>query len=109
MGRTDKDLSDRQAALALQWRQCRASINDRSFERLPPRRASLASSFTEPKKRPQHRGEAGAEVQRAGREEKADTLSILVVGHQFPIYIMVYEAPQLVCNRHFAGRPSPTI
>jgi hypothetical protein len=34
-------------------------------------------------------GKAGAEVQCAGREEKADTLLILVVGRQFPIYIMV--------------------
>jgi hypothetical protein len=49
-------------------------------------------------------GEAGAEVQYAGREEKTDTPSILVVGHQFPSYIMVYEAPQLVCSRGMAGR-----
>jgi hypothetical protein len=39
-----------------------------------------------------------------GSEEKTDTLSILVVGHQVPIYIMVYEAPQLVCSRGMAGR-----
>jgi hypothetical protein len=49
-------------------------------------------------------GRLGPKYNMPGREEKTDTLSALVVGHQVPNYIMVYEAPQLVCSRGMAGR-----